>query len=225
MIINPYIFAGIAPPNPDPYWAQVTLLMHMNGNFFDQKGSAFTATGSPTFTAGKFSEALTVAGGPSGAVANLSNAGFAFSADFTVEFWALGTAGSTGAAILSHFTTSTAVGWQVYMNNNGTLSWYEYSGSGRYILTGTTDIRGGTFKHVAISRVSGTIRMFIDGVMQASAANTSAYDNSGLFLSIGYQAQGAARYPFSGKIDELRITKGVGRYVANFTPPDAPFAS
>jgi hypothetical protein len=30
-------------------------------------------------------------------------------------------------------------------------------------------------------------------------------------------------YPLNGRLDEIRVTKNVARYVSNFTPPSAPF--
>lgn len=66
--------------------------------------------------------------------------------------------------------------------------------------------------------------MFVDGV-QVGSTNTSwtgtfRMDIIGTFFFNGNRYFG---YDFNGKIDELRITKGVARYTANFTAPTAPF--
>ena len=65
--------------------------------------------------------------------------------------------------------------------------------------------------------------MYINGIAGATVANvTNAGANapSGAPLTLsGYPT--SAGYLITGYIDDLRITKGVARYTANFTPPVA----
>ena len=68
------------------------------------------------------------------------------------------------------------------------------------------------------------MRFFVDGVLDGSVSLARNFSTN---LVLGIGAQVGARnsaYDFPGYIDELRITKGVGRYTANFTPPTGPFA-
>jgi hypothetical protein len=80
--------------------------------------------------------------------------------------------------------------------------------------------------HIAITRSGNTFRSFIGGVL--SGQNDSAIEiqngNGTVPLEIGGYSQAASESSsLNGYIDDLRITKGVARYTANFTPPTAPF--
>lgn len=85
----------------------------------------------------------------------------------------------------------------------------------------------GRWYHVALSRVSGQLRLFIDGVIQGlpfTDANT--YFAGSARTSVMGQAEAssiAANTGFAGWQDEFRLTKGVGRYTANFAPPTQAF--
>ena len=86
----------------------------------------------------------------------------------------------------------------------------------------TTRISGGglsvnTWYHIAVSASQNSGKMFVNGVQVGSTVtfNPSSLIADGLLIG----ELGSA----SGYIDELRITKGVARYTANFTPPTAPF--
>lgn len=227
MLINPYIFAAGSPPGPDgdPHWANVVALLRFNGDAVDLKGHAFSTTGAVDWVAGKFGQAMgTPSNDAEGVVATPSQSDFDLPGDFTVEMWLKVNSLQGNQALASHFDVGAVNGWQIYMNGNGTLSWYHYAGSGSYVVTGSVDVRTNEFRHIAVSRVAGTMRMFIDGVQDGpSVNNVTEYGSFNLRLSIGYQAQGSYRYPFVGVIDEFRMTKGVGRYTADFTPPTEPF--
>lgn len=78
-----------------------------------------------------------------------------------------------------------------------------------------------TWYHIAMSRNGSTIRVFVDGVLQGTWSSVTAnFNQTG--MSIGRDHTGGSS-PLNGWIDEFRVTKGVGRYTANFTPPAATF--
>jgi hypothetical protein len=61
--------------------------------------------------------------------------------------------------------------------------------------------------------------MFFDGVQQGATVSDSTNYAGTAVVTIGSVVYGR----LNGNIDDLRVTKGVARYTANFTPPTAPF--
>jgi hypothetical protein len=84
-----------------------------------------------------------------------------------------------------------------------------------------------TWYHVAVSRTAGVVKIFVNGVEYFSGANTLSYNIQNTYVAVGARqlTSGVESYGyfFRGYIDELRVTKGIGRYTAAFTPPSAPF--
>ena len=79
-----------------------------------------------------------------------------------------------------------------------------------------------TWYHVAWTHTGGTWRVFINGVLEGANAPAGSYASNTATLYLGYDPVFGGRH-FSGHIDDSRITKGVARYTANFTPPALPF--
>lgn len=212
-------------PDVDPYWDDVILLMHFDGDIIDQKGGAINQAGTISYTAGKFGQALNLATGNSGVVDAANRSLMDLPGDFTIEGFFSPNSGSSGAMINRFHSVSAGTGWQIYLESSGRVSFYEWSGSsGTYpISSAGPDIRDGNFHHVAATRSGSTLRLFVDGLLVGTGSTSINYTSTVALFSAGYQAQGSARYPMRGKIDEIRITKGVARYTANFTPPTQPF--
>ena len=85
--------------------------------------------------------------------------------------------------------------------------------------------------HFAITRSSGTIKVFIDGVEKASKPNTQDYTQAGAiadgnawgtggqaYFTIGDSNVSTGLDCFNGYIDEIHISN-IARYTSNFTPP------
>lgn len=80
-------------------------------------------------------------------------------------------------------------------------------------------INNGAWHHVAVTRSSSTWKLFIDGVQAAINTFGAAFTDTDLPINLGRQP-GYSR-DFSGNLAQIRITKGLARYTANFTPPSA----
>ena len=87
------------------------------------------------------------------------------------------------------------------------------------------EISGGTLSnhvwhHVALTRSDSTVRLFLDGVQQASGSNgidiTTTYSNA---FSVGGQFNPAGSRHVNGYVSNARICKGHPVYTSNFIPP------
>jgi hypothetical protein len=75
--------------------------------------------------------------------------------------------------------------------------------------------------HIAYSRSGTSMRMFVNGTQVGATQTTSqAYDLSLTSTTVG--ALQNANF-LNGYIQDLRITRGIGRYTANFSVPTAAF--
>jgi hypothetical protein len=79
-----------------------------------------------------------------------------------------------------------------------------------------------TWYHVAVVRNGTSILFFVNGVQQTTVGSgggsySFAVPSSGYYVG----CNNATTEPFAGYIDDLRITRGVARYISSFTPPVA----
>lgn len=137
------------------------------------------------------------------------------SGDFTIEFWVYEAASQT-ANLYDQRSTGIQVTPVIYLNSNA-LTYYV---NGNQQITGAS-LPTGQWNHVAVSRSGTSTKMFLNGTQTGSTyTDTNVYVSAPIGIG-AYPVSGVS--PFSGYIDDLRITKGVARYTANFTPPTAAF--
>ena len=217
----------------DPYWQETALLLQES--LVDKSRHGLTLTGGSGIT-------LTPAAAKVGAygfdmptavtnnqrvVLPTSSVLDINSQDFTFEGWFYSQPYSTWYGIVFSRNSSAVlspseafglvVGGPAY-GGVVRLSWIE-SGSSN-VLLGTTDVRN-AWHHVAITRSGNDLRLFVDGVIEASIANANTVatqltlSGGHLFDAHGYYANNTDNQ-YTGKADQIRLTVGVSRYNANF---------
>jgi hypothetical protein len=102
---------------------------------------------------------------------------------------------------------------------------YVQSGTIRYFVSSSDRITSGTvttgvWYHVAVARVGSVTTMYINGNSVGTYADTTNYLCGANRPAIGVNLNLNSHF-LNGYIDDLRITNGVARYTANFTPPIA----
>ena len=143
--------------------------------------------------------------------------------DFTIDAWVYFIAsGPSGAAIFGRWGIGPSTNTDFVLAIEGGKLVFIAGGTGGVALDATGALPGGAWVHVAVTRSGNVWTLWQGGV--AVAAQTSAF-------AIPYSPLRSLRIScwddplsfFRGYIDDLRITKGVARYTANFTPPTEPF--
>jgi hypothetical protein len=128
---------------------------------------------------------------------------------------------TTNRLIVDRWASGNSAGWQLYWRSTGTSIAFAIGSTILLQDSSATRVVANQWYHVAVTRSGTTARLFIDGTQVASATDSSSLTNS-LPLSIGTQFSTSTNY-LNGYVDELRITKGVARYISNFSVATVPF--
>jgi hypothetical protein len=154
--------------------------------------------------------------------------------DFTIEmhvlFSKLPSAATADIQTLISMDQTGLRSWRLQFDATNKLQW-TYSTNGTTVTTVADTAAvidtAEQWYHVAVTRATNVIRMFIDGVLvHESDEGSQNYVTAGARrVSIGRMFWSGFEYELYGSIDNLRVTKGVARYTATFTPPTAAFAT
>ena len=233
-----YAYTNAPTSDVDTHFEKVSLLLRMDGTdgsttFVDSSASskAVTAIGGA-----KISTAQSKWGGASGyfdgtddalSVPHASDLNLS-SGDFSIELWLYLLGNLAGAYLIDKDgVENTSYPSYGVTAGSGGVALHLGSGNGTYSLqsfVGSTPVSANAWHHAAFCRSGSTVYGFLDGVQQFATAQTAPMVDGGKKLNIGARYNGAS-FPLNGYIDDLRITKGLARYTADFTPPTAPLPS
>jgi hypothetical protein len=141
--------------------------------------------------------------------------------DFSVELWVFhttsgtmtgyyyqGEAGSGGGINFRKLTTD-----KLQLSHDGVAD----------VVTSTGSVPINQWVHIAVTRSSGTVRLFINGVVDGSVTYTGNFTGTTGPQNIGTIV--STNYYLSGYISNFRAVVGTAVYTANFTPPTAPLTA
>ena len=151
--------------------------------------------------------------------------------NFTVDWWEYRTVATANCTVIARDGVSApangVVPWIFGYNDGANLRAYVQSAITWDMLNavdmGTIVLNA--WSHRAITRSGNTFRTFKDGALIATVTSSLAIAVANTALTIGQQGNAGSGSTFQGFIDELRISKGIARWTANFTPPSAPYTA
>lgn len=226
----------------DSNYSSVVLLLHGNGTnggttITDTATTpkAFTAVGNAqtSTTVSKFKGSSLKFDGTGDSVTTADHADFDFgTGDFTIEFFGyalnqvenasgivMGQASNLAASVASWviYTDGTDIRFAASTSGGGTWTAGDVSTTGSGFVTNTA-----VWTHYAFVKSAGTLTIYINGAPQGSGALGTMPDST-IAFAVGNTTPGTSM-GLSGYLAEVRITKGVARYTADFAPPMLPYS-
>lgn len=195
----------------DPLWDYVISLLHFDNDFTDVvTNKVWLGTADTTISSNAVfgTGALSIASGSNHRL-SASHPDFQLGlGDFTIELYAKPNRNTNNSII-------TVSGLLIYTANG--RYYVSTSASPNFFMTNAV-VNPTKYQHLALVRSNGIFYFFIDGAQ-------AGYINFSMNLQDATAFLGAfnAGNRGDGYFDEVRITKGIARYTADFTPPTEPF--
>ena len=220
-----------APPSSDPQFNYVSMLLHgdgtngaQNNTFVDSSSNNFTITRNGNTTQGSLSPYGNLwsnyFNGSTGWLTIPHNTALDFgTGDFTVEAWFNVSSVANSPGIVGKWGAG-ADNWLIRLETDNTVRFFYIGGS----IATTQTVALNTWTHVAVTRSSGSCRVFVNGVQTGATTTVTAnLTNTAANASVG--AYGAGNNFFPGNISNVRVVKGTALYTSNFTPSTTPLTA
>lgn len=211
----------------DPHWGNVVLAMHMDGAdnsivFNDLTGKTVALSGQV-----KLSSSAPKFGSSSGVFDGTSDylsvpALLVKSIDFTIECFVKFNSVVAGQIICATYNTAPYQnGAFVLFLSGGKITVYGPSFGG----IGSISAVANQWHHVAMvyTHANTTVKLYVDGVLAGSGVGGITAEAPTFFIGGSPGDANIGALWLNGYIDDFRVTRGVARYTANFTPPIEPF--
>lgn len=132
------------------------------------------------------------------------------SGDFTIDGWFYKTTSGNDGTIF-HSNGS----WALRFNSNTSIRFYYFDGASRSLDFTIPSSVQNVWTHLAVTRSSGSLRVFINGTQIGSTQTVGAINNNTTTdLYIG--SSGPGSYFYQGFADNLRIVKGTALWTTTF---------
>lgn len=146
-----------------------------------------------------------------------------FQGDFTIEMWVRFSTVTGQHTVFDYGDFVGSDGIRVYVNN-GALTCQTSFYHGWTDITHGTTVTTDTWHHIAVSRAGTTGYLALNGVVLASVgANWITFPSSATKIFLGTSSNQTAF--MLGRIDEIRVTRGLARYTTNFAVSTAAFSA
>jgi hypothetical protein len=218
---------------PDPHWDYVALLLHCEGVnnstlIVDERHKIVTPSGNARLSILQkaFGSTSLYFDGSGDFVTVAANAAFNLgSGDFQIDLrvYPRETANSDPQVFGIGDGATTNQMWLVADGSHSPNKYALFVGNSSTtvpLLVSTSDIVYDAFIPLTISRSNTTWRLMVNGVVEATAEFAGVVNSADTAFLL---SSSTAARNFFGYIDEVRLTKGFARNVANFTPPSAQF--
>ena len=215
----------------DPYWNSVVLAMHMDDTgLTDLKGHAVTLNGNVarSATQSKFGGYSAYFDGTGDYLSLADSDDWNFGAgDWTIEAWVYPTtSGVVRTIVAQRISTDATQQYTLRLLADNKLA-FSATVASAVVTSVTTSvvIPANAWTHVVAVRVSGVAKLYVGGadVTVSTTNSATAYTDMSSPIVIGRAYSDIDGSNFTGYIDDLRITKGVARYTANFAIPTEAF--
>jgi len=216
----------------DLYWNYVKLLCHFDGidnstRIVDERHHGATLTGNAAIKTlqSKFGGSSAYFDGTGDVISFATSADFNVGTqDFTLEGWVFPreTANANPCVFLigSSLSSQGAFLYADPAANAGKFAFWVWNAStSAALLVSTSSIVYDQWVYIAVTRSNTTWRLFIDGVLEATATSSVAVTTVAQSFQFSHATTANT---FFGYLDDFRLTVGVCRYPETFTSPTEP---
>ena len=171
-------------------------------------GPAGTAVGGVTSTAGALvgdADAARSFDGSTGFISVPSATPLNPTGDLTVEAWARANVVHGGAVVQKSGARRDSVRqYRQSMNTRGHMRGTVFVGGTAYAVTAPASATPGAWTHLVLTRSAGTLSLYVNGTLAATAASTGSLNTTSSILGIGRSGESATSW-FNGSIDEVAV--------------------